>query len=374
MIFFTFVSKNILMRILFLLLFLQSSIFYAQEYGRSWSKGKLTWNDFKTKENTIKSSELKYVFGYKEQKKKVNDTIIKKLVAYGNIDNLQSWVNKKAKNSQLLRYNQLLFDIVEIQRREFQNKLNNTNSIYGIDNILHNQNTLLLDEVERLNHYSNFGKNLEAIKTWESLISKKLKQIVVDNSFSKRNFGIGISLGLSTSILSKNLNTYFKNSLINFNFGFDFAYKKHYLFLNGIMGNTKVSKELLINSQDWKTNQNTNFTIIDFSYGYAILDHSKIKLTPFLGLGITEFSVNKDKELRLVDYNVLAGINLYYKYKKTLNLISNSSFISQKEYRESSISTRLFINKAAFGNFLNGYSVNISIGINWFVHTLKYNK
>ena len=136
----------------------------------------------------------------------------------------------------------------------------------------------------------------------------------------------------------------------------------------------KVKKDFITDTT-WKKNDRVSLALIDVSYGYSVLDNNKIKIIPFVGLGITEFSENKnnndeDKELRLVDYNLEIGINADYKFKKIVNLIPNF-WLNQKSYNETSVRVKLFANRVNYSNNLSGYAVNLSVGISWLSHQIK---
>ncbi len=347
---------------------------YGQENRKNWTDGKLTWNDFQEREQSIGVSELKYFVGYSTGKQKFEDTTVFRIQTFCYVDRNLSWVDKGFKNDQNLKYNQVIFDIAELYRRKLQYELDRVSSIYEVE-LRFNQNfTKLNKEIDQFQQESNGGQNWEVINQWDTLIQNELK--FYENpeipKFSKRNFGYALHAGLGSGTFTGTLGEHF-GSTFNFIFGFDFAYKKSILYLNGTLAGSKVLKDYL-SDKNWYQGQHVDVAIMDVSYGYAIVDKSKIKLTPFFGLGITELSgENKDDTedaLRNVDYNLIFGINTDYKINKRLNIVPVAYF-GMKESVETSIRARLYITRTNYFDDLNGYSINLTIGLCGFGNMLR---
>ena len=364
-------NKNILITIISLFTILN---LYGQDNRKYWNEGELTWNDFKEKENTIGVSELKYFIGYNTGKQKHNDTTILRLKAFCFTDKNLSWINKDFKNKQYLKYNQVIFDIAELHKRKLQYKLDRINSI-GEAEIRFNQIlTNLSNMVNKFQEETNGGQKQEVIDKWDLIIKNELRNYNNVNipQFNKRNFGYALHAGFGSGIFTGSLGQHFGQTF-NFIFGFDFTYKKSILYLNGTLAGDKVAKDY-ISDKNWYQGQHANVAIIDISYGYAVIDKSKIKLSPFVGLGITELSgINKDNKedaLRNVDYNVIFGLNADYKIRKRINMIP-SVLTGYKENVQSSIRARLYITKVNYFDDLSGYSINLTIGLCGFGNMLK---
>lgn len=341
---------------------------YGQDFRKEWTDGKLTWNDFQEKEESTGVSELKYFIGYNTGKQKFSDTTFIGMKTYCYVDNNLSWVNKYYKNDQYLKYNQVIFNLVELYRRKLQYELNRVNSTYEAEIRYHQYYNDLNYMVVKFQKETNGGQKQEIIAQWGLIINTELKnhENIKIPKFNKRNFGYALHAGLGSGIFTGTLGQHFGQTF-NFIFGFDFAYKKSILYLNGTLAGGKVIKDY-ISAKSWYEGQNANVAIIDASYGYAVVDKSKIKLSPFIGLGITELSgINKDNKedaLRYVDYNFIFGLNADYKIRKRIKLL-------QKEAVETSIRARLYITKANYFDDLNGYSINLTIGLCGFGNLLR---
>jgi len=349
----------------------------AQEFKKEWADGKLTWEDFKEREGSggQRISELKYYLGYNSGKQKYGDTVISRNIAHGYMDKNLSWVNPGYKTEQHLRYNQVVFDIVEVHRRRLQLELDRISSGFEFQGKFQVINHSCANEIERFNRETNGGKNLNLLVFWEQKISDELnsyKQTHIPD-FETRNFGYGMHVGLGTGFFTGTISEHFSPTF-NFIFGFDFAYKKSIFYFNGTLAVGKVRQDYT-SDKNWYKNQSANLAVIDVSYGYAFLDNRKLKLAPFAGFGITELS-RKDKDnkdrLRMVDYNVIFGINADYKLRTRINLLPNPFFgAAVKEKVEMSVRARLYVTRANLTSDLSGYSVNLTIGLCGFGNMIR---
>ena len=151
------------------------------------------------------------------------------------------------------------------------------------------------------------------------------------------------------------------------------AYKHKILFLNGTLAGSDVKADYMAD-KNWYKGQRAHLAVIDVSLGYAFVDNAKLKLTPFAGLGITEFSgENKDMEedeLRIVDYNILFGLNADYKLNTRINT-RPAYFSGLSESMETSVRARLYISKAHYYDDLKGYTINLTLGICGFGNIIR---
>ena len=348
---------------------------FAQNNRKDWSEGPLTWDDFQEKQQAIGVSELKFFLGYNTDKQKFSDTTVFRIQTYCYMDRNLSWVLNYYKSDQYLHYNQVIFDLVELQRRKLQYDLDRINSIYQAETRLNLCYTELSNLIDQFQEESKFGQANAVIDQWSSILQSELQSLERMNlpQFSKRNLGYAVHAGLGSGIFTGSLGQHFGPTL-NFMFGFDFAYKKSILYLNATLAGDQVKKDYSYEDKTYYQGQRANVAILDVSYGYAVIDGSKIKLSPFAGLGITEISgVNRDNDeddLRNVDYNIIFGLNADYKIRKRLKLAPNSYFGS-KEYVETSVRARLYVSRANFSDDLNGYSINLTLGLCGFGNLIR---
>jgi hypothetical protein len=321
--------KQILTVILIILL--SSSNVVAQEI--TWKENGLTWDNFKGKPNMFVSysSELYYVLTFKAIDEQIKDVKIKRLIAVAYINPELSWVKSDAKTAQHLRYNQVVFDIVEYNRRELQYTLNDYANIFQADRILYQRNKVIQDMIEHFNKSTNNGQNDSLVIDFSNRLKEGLGGIEKSAIplIKERNFSIGMHIGGGAMLLDGAANKYFSNAVGAMNFGFEFQRKKSSFLLNiGLgMGNKLKQDYNDIHQNIWAKDKKCDLTFFHFAYGYNFIFAKQHCLTPHLGLGVLEFSMknpnDKNKPFTLVDYNLAVGLKHTFTYSRKLNLSYN---------------------------------------------------
>lgn len=350
-----------------ILLIVLSTVFIcvikAQENRKYWQEGKLTWQDFKVQNNKNGACELKFIIGFKTGKHRYGDTTVVGTETYCCSDRDLSWVHPDYKTEQYLRYNQVIFDIVEVQRRKLQYETTSLASKKFDDRFIEVYNACI-SEIEKFRHASKSGQNSDTIIAWEKSLSERLgiKFIEKKPEFSKRNFGYGFHAGLGKSVYTGTMGKYFKTKT-SLTFGFDLAFRSSIFFFNGIVAGGEVM-ETYLSEKNWYKGQEANIALTNVMYGYAIIDKSKLKLSPFAGLAITGLYGDNyddlDNPINKIDYNIAFGLNTDFKIGRRIKAFG------AKEFTENSIRARLYINRENFYTDVQGYSVNFSLGFSIF--------
>jgi hypothetical protein len=265
--------KQILTVILIILL--SSSNVVAQEI--TWKENGLTWDNFKGKPNMFVSysSELYYVLTFKAIDEQIKDVKIKRLIAVAYINPELSWVKSDAKTAQHLRYNQVVFDIVEYNRRELQYTLNDYANIFQADRILYQRNKVIQDMIEHFNKSTNNGQNDSLVIDFSNRLKEGLGGIEKSAIplIKERNFSIGMHIGGGAMLLDGAANKYFSNAVGAMNFGFEFQRKKSSFLLNiGLgMGNKLKQDYNDIHQNIWAKDKKCDLTFFHFAYGYNFI-------------------------------------------------------------------------------------------------------
>jgi len=365
---------------IWLLLFLTSLRGFGQSIERSWESGDLTWNDFNGDPiiSSSNSSELNYQLGYSTSRKKFGDTTVILFQTKNYINPNISWVKEFAKTDQLLRYNQVLFNILELHRRELQATLHRIANSYLAEEKFRIHYEACNYEVRRFQNETQLGANLSSLELWEMRIDKELKlnpyELVPE--ITDRNFGYGLNIGIGSGLLTGTIADHFTPTF-NFVFGFDFAFKNTILYLNGTLAGDKVKSDYTEDGILWPKDLKTNVAIIDLSIGQTLLDNSNHKLTPFAGLGILEFTASNSEgeefeDHRIVNYGLIYGLNYDFKIKKSLRLIPPPFRGNYREKIEHNIRIRLYATSGKFEN-VKGSSINLTVGYAVFGRFIKIN-
>ncbi len=353
----------------------------AQDNQRLWTDGRLTWADFKGEKTgeaekrvaTIYHdiSYLGVIISYKEVKIKHKDTTIRRFEALCTLDQKISWILPYYKTEQYLKYNQVIFDIAELYARKLQYVIDDLTSSYAAVYALQVIQVDCSKRIKEFREMTAAGQNSAMIDTWQEKITSELA--MTENyknipTYEKRSFGYALHAGLGGGIFTGSLGEHFLPTF-NILFGFDVAYKRSILFLNATLAFSGVKSDY----QEWVKGKSAHFALLDLSYGYAVIDNAKWKLTPFAGLGISGLSKGSKKNEDLVsytDYNFIFGLNADYKFKKTVSFIPDP-FLGVKENVELSVRGRLYVARANYYTDLQGLSINLAVEFCGFGNFIK---
>ena len=342
----------------------------AQNKPIVWSDGKLSWDDFTESTTTNQAGTFRYFLEYKTQKDHFNDTVVNHFVANCRFDKANSTVHPDYKTDQLLRYNQIIFDLTEIYRRDLQHKLDILTLPGESEEIFENITKALNNEIKRFKEDSQDGTNLNKIVLWEQICENRLERHPIERlpAFSVSRFGYGLNAGIGTSILTGSLSNFFTPSF-NMAYGFELSWDNSSVFLSATLGGNRQFTSYRRDTRVWPANKGVTYAIGDLAYGYTVFEKGKWKMTPMAGLCISEMSF-ENQFLRLSDINFLVGLNTEYVIAKRIQLIP--SIISEaREYSQTAIRTRLYLTNANFYPDLKGISVNLSVGLTLNGHFLE---
>ena len=363
---------------LFLSALLFSYSVFSQENRKYWRDGELTWDDFQESFTVhITGSELAYAMYFETKKERSGDTIIFRNKAEAYVDKSESWVHTYLKNENTLHYNQVIFDLLEIYRRKLQKELDSSTPSSSPHLELHKIFGYFKDRVSNFKIQSDMGTKKEIVEVWKNNVRKELDDYPENYfpSFERKNFGLAWHVGMGTGYLSNTLNDLFTPP-INFMYGFDFGYKRSVIYLVASLGWNKVNEPFYHEQEYWEQKHDAGIAILDLTYGYSFIDNAKIKLSPFAGIGLTEFSTRtKDPEQKsnaMVNWNFTGGINLDYKIRKVVKLAGN--IYGSKWITERSLRVRFYSTRAYYSSAINGFTYNLSVGYSVFGNALKFEK
>lgn len=364
--------------LILLILFFVNSCLQSNDFKRFWDTGKLTWEDFRERESSSSKSNISYYLNYYTDNVKIGNTSYVRYIADCYIDKRESWVDYDSKTSTLLQYNQVIFDILEHYRRRLQYQLDRVDSYFEVGVHLKQIYDNCEGEIERFKFESNYGQDYSVVSKWTYEYSDKLKESEADEipNFISRPYAFGVSAGLGYTTFTPSLGDYFKPSF-SLHFGFDLMYRNSIFFLQGLLGRSSPSQDLssLNSGINWDEGNKGGLAIIDFSYGYNLINFGNIRIAPFGGASVTEFTDEDDDEgnpsVTLREWSWAAGINIEYEFFKKINLTPTGSWLSQREETFASMRLRIYVTDANYFDDLRGYSINMNLGISFFGRKLE---
>lgn len=367
-----------------LLLLLITLTATAQNDRRFWSDGPLTWSDFTVvPTSSHPGSSLQYVLAYMPVCETIYDCGKEGVGIPSHFYRAQAWmvssslyVTEGQQTDFLLRYNQLVFNMLEVERRKLQQSLA-TYTTTVPNNILwrtQEADEYLSKRIKLLNEMVVEASDTALLPFYEDQVAKELSQwpAVYVPQYSPLPFGYGVYVGLGATGSTGSLGKAFGPG-IGINLGFDFSYKRHYFILDATLGYCRVRQTLALNdgkNASFTSGTNASFSLINFGYGFHLVDNCQLQLTPFVALGIQDYSFGSSKEggLSYARPEPVVGIQFrrHFRQSRTFPSYNDSRSRHESELNRISLQCRLL---AAYSSFpeLESSPAGITFGVQFAV-------
>ncbi len=339
--------------------------FYGQNDIKHWEDGKLSWYDFQGTPEQGGMFYLKNYFGFSTNVEKSNDTIVRRIKAYTYILKKGSWVNSAYMTEQYLKYNQVIFNIMELQKRKFQYDLDRVKSPEEVNELFNLYSTALENEINKFKNVSNSGHNTEIINDWEQKTLKEINSYGNKKipNFRKSNLGLGIYAGVGANIA---LNNNYLSGGVILRYGLNAIYKKVYTALGVSLAGGTLKNDML----PFAKGDKYSIGRINIYGGYTIKDDAKIQVIPYLSFksGTIDFNVKEQTNPSGQEFGI--GIKSGYKIKKVLSLVP-SEYFSKKTYTELLLYCKIEVSRFQYGSDNQCYFLSLTLGVNNLINYAK---
>ncbi|WP_298882119.1 hypothetical protein [uncultured Polaribacter sp.] len=349
-------------QLLFLVILLISFKSNAQDYRKYWKDGNLVWSDFQAKPTKKHTSYLAYVLLYQSDKKIIDNVTYEGVFTDAYIDKSLSFVHNNLKDEHHLKYNQVIFNLLEIYKRKLQKRIISLENIHSISSVLSDTKNQLQRKILDFQEEGNYGIDKDITAKWLSQTNLDLLKIDVFElpDFKKSNWTYGLNGGVDFAFYNDKYKEIFNNTAA-LTFGFEFSYKKLFMGLNMSITNSKLNENIVHNSFLNSKGNRSTISNLNITLGYPIYETNKFRILPFAGYGILSLGeVNKEKNKdEITNGSSFIGLNFDFKNRKRVNF--TPSLFNIREEGNSYIRAKIFMSKSNFNPNLKGYSINIGI-------------
>jgi hypothetical protein len=349
--------------ILILILIASASIIspiQAQTAKKAWSDGKLTWDDFRERPGIESQSELIYRFQTRTETQKIDGIMVKRIRAIALMDPSLSWANPSGRTDQMLRYHQVMFDMIELHRRLMQidlDRISNTDDATLVFDRYFDQHSVMVSSYQQETRYGELEK---MIARWETKIADSLAATpeprLPDYDPEKLGFGMHLTIGGGTHFGSI-ANHLSANGLIGT--GFQLIWDQYTLNASILSGYGMVREAFAdaeLKKGGWYEGNS-----VEFSIGYLIERDDRPTVMPFVGLHILALTkphlFSQPRYSR--GYGFAAGIQVDWLIQRSLMLVQNSGDQATLGVHHG---LRLMVATAEFEPDLRGTGVFLSYG------------
>ena len=373
--------KTMKLRFLLIICTLLPLIGNAQDNSRQWRKGPLTWNDFKAPAPDSTGKEHSYLEFqlYIDEVAVDNDGVVHWMEsALATMDRQKSWVDSLHRTPEELRYNQVIFNIVELYRRYMQTEIDSGGSP-DMDYYME----LVVGDVDQFCQATNYGSDIAVVEEWEIFIRELMDSAAAQvaeshatyynevtspkNFVTTQRFGIGVGGGMQ--VVTGDLHPYFRNGG-GFYLEANWGQRRQIITISMYMGASKCLRDVYHKTTTDYLLQRDDLTVMDlkFDYGFAVIDGYKFQLTPFVGIGIlgyyTEVLIDGSYESTFIGpaaFNWRAGLDFRY------HISTNASHRGQYcDLSQITLFTKIYTGTVRFGNYIgepHGMTFNALLGI-----------
>jgi hypothetical protein len=336
-----------------------------------WGGKSLTWTIFKGKPDTqsTQASLLSYAIEYSCKPRGFLVTNFDFEIT-GFVDGDKSWVKDGAQSDALLSYNQIIFDIVELHRRNLRKRFNRTtftpsyrpNQANGAvaEKIFSNEMDCCGRRIAQFQAQTGYGLDSLAVASWKRKITDELErnpeELVPPFTRSKISFYGDFAVG--GSYYGWKIGDHFPASA-RYDFVAGVAFDNLFLSLIAGSGSSKSENSFSLGTT-WPQSTQAVFTSAGLSAGYRFLDAPRLSLIAFAGPCLAEIA--PFRKTPAIDSKAVAsaivGVEADYKFLTRMGF-------NGPHKGETSLyaNARLFVAPMFFSRDFRGYSINCLIGI-----------
>lgn len=344
----------------------------AQVQKRLWTDGPLKWADFKVlPTDSASTSWLQYSFEVLPLDTLQGMIVSRdKLVCY--MDPQQSWVMDDYMTDRELHYNQVLFNLAEIQCRMFQPSLDMGYSPLEIDSLLIVVAGYCQVEEDRFVYESNVGQDSAVVARWLDSTNRLLAEMpsaAQARVADAPGWGLGAHIGMGYSWLGKGIDATFKNAY-SFQMGVELLNRRHSFMWDMIIGGGGSKRSFIFEDGGdtlyYPVGHRYTWFQMDFDYGYYVVHKDKFAMMPFVGFGFSSISATYgygDEAPMYGDacFSWFAGVACDWIMR---NRVSGLFFDGTREREETGLRVMLYAARSALCGY-NTVSANLAVSLNF---------
>ena len=357
----------------------------AQDFDSSikrWDDGPLTWDDFTLNSDGLPAIPvLDYDWLARPVTTKTGNLKVTRMQTESIMNPVSSRINPDHRTPYTLLCQQVVFNYVELCRRELQNKLDFDQAGSFVSKL----SPLYHDKVDRfitkLYDETGLGQDTSMVRFFDAQVKEQLEEFPKDTPvsvFQKKDFGLGINVGYGNEFRLGSAADYVR-PFHGLEGGLDLSYKNIYLYWNLFFGlGGKNPQEIEHNGQTWKVGAAQSQSATELGLSVPIIDGPWIKLSPFAGAGygFVEAAVGtnangKKKTDSIKGPRFVAGVTLDIKYLRWLDLYGHDITYyatpvgKEKGYNERSVRLMAYVARTNLESPI-GPSWSINFGLTYY--------
>lgn len=296
----------------------------AQTDNRTWDQGPLTWDDFTLMPaGSAEPSLLQYELGFAPVHDTIDNILSHYYLATARMIPGSSWVSADHRTAELLRYHQVVFDMLEVERRTLQRALNAADEPRAFQNMLYAASDRLNTRIAGFRSRTHNGADTTELAAFEQQLRHELALLpaTYQPSFTPHPFAYSTYFSLGAAFPFGSMGRAFTPGF-TIGYGFDFFWRRHFFNAEAYMGGLDARKQLdfygshsiLPAPYHFVKGQAYNLIVINFGYGHLLIDDTHLQLAPIISISFRELGTLRNYADRFSYIRLEPAVGLMFRY------------------------------------------------------------
>ena len=351
-----------------ILLLLPAIILNAQKPGyKYWSSGKLTWEDYSkstTQGNDGAASSNSFGWETKDTTETFGNLSVHRVSSQVYLNKAQSWVNPSYATEEQLRYNQLFFDLNELECRKMLREIYDPETSFDVDFVQDYYIGVTASRMSEINLMSDHGSDAATLSYFDAIIQSQLATLprtpFKASSLKKGKHGFGARGGVGMEIFLDEAGKYL-SPMYMMDFGLRYYYYNFFVDANFGVGGLRSRQSFTASGQDIINKSALSDLQVGAFAGYNLYDGRWFRIAPIAGVGYHAVSIMGDDEdddapTVLKGMRITGGIDFDIKFDSQAYL-----YPGDRSIIENNVNLRVYVAKTGFNAGLDGLSLNFGI-------------
>lgn len=357
-------SKRLGIAILFLLA--AASTLNAQKPNKFWSSGKLSWNDY-TQTSQLAEGGMASTnsFGWetKDNESHFDNLTVRRITSQVYLNGGQSFVNQDFASDNQLVFNQLFFDLNELQCRKMLRDMYDPSTNYDAAVLQDYYIGITAAKMSEITIASDHGRDMETLAYYQAVIGSQLESLPRSEfnpkSLKKDSHGFGLRVGMGGEIflgdVRKELGPAFVMDL-----GIKYYYKWLFAELQMGIGGLNARNDFNVVMKSFSSGDSLSELQACLIAGTTLYDGPWFRIAPIAGIGYNSMGVlpgdddsDSTRSRMFGGMRYFGGLETDIKFSREASIYPDDRSIS-----ESGLNLRFFVARTGYSGDLDSFSLN----------------
>lgn len=340
----------------------------AQKPNKFWNSGKLEWSDYTSTyqlaEGGLASSNS---FGWetKDSDRQYGNLTVHRVTSQVYLNGSQSFVNLDFATPAQLMFNQLFFDLNELQCRKMLRDMYDPTTEFDISMIQDYYIGLTAVKMSEITIASDHGRDLETLAYYQAVIGSQLEAFprteFNPRSLKKDNHGFGMRIGMGGEFFMGEPGNTISPAFI-MDVGLKYYYKWGFAEALFAVGGLGSRQSFNVGMKNYPADQSLTLLQVCGIAGATLYDGAWFRIAPFAGVGYNSMGIppgddeSSSGSRMFGGTRFLGGLETDIKFSRDASIYPGDRSIS-----ESGMNLRFFVAKTGYGGGLDGLSLNFGV-------------